>query len=158
MPAGVFSARNLRSSTELKPENLSMYVSAEAPSPKFQVPGKFEITIQNRIHYPHRPYRDLEVSDTKGRPDAALRSRRAYAWSFASAVQSGCSNYPTAWYQVAARRSRRMHDLFARKSCSIFRARAHQIRAGRMSSSASRANLLLQARRKRFRSNRSRCP
>jgi hypothetical protein len=45
MPAGVLSARNLRSSTELKPENLSMWVSAEAPSPNFQAPGKFQTAI-----------------------------------------------------------------------------------------------------------------
>jgi hypothetical protein len=82
MPAGVLSPRNLRSSTELKPENLSMWISAEAPSPSSRLQRNFkqqypkpDLTIALRLYLDVGSW-DLELSAAKGPPGVALRNRQ----------------------------------------------------------------------------------
>ena len=69
MPAGFLSARNLRSSTELKPEDLSMYAKAEGPGPKFQENFKYQYPKPDSLPalrlYLNVGYRGLELRPLK---------------------------------------------------------------------------------------------
>src|SRR5260370_3159692 len=93
MPSGVLSARNLRSSTELKAEDLSMWVRGEAPSYRLQ--GNFkqqypkpDLTIALRLYLDVGSW-DLELSAAKGRLGVALQSLKACGPLAANRVPTG---------------------------------------------------------------------
>src|ERR1700719_2761850 len=119
MPSGVLSARNLRSSTELKPENLSMWISAEAPSSRLQ--GNFKqqypkpnFTIALWLYLDVGSW-DLELSPAKGRLGVALQSLKACGPLAANRVPIGRGRLCTVSCRAAAPRLRQRGGHCGRK-------------------------------------------